>query len=123
MINFRLLLLIGILTGLLVACSGAQNTPTPSEEVLPPTAEPVAVIPTDTPELVEPSPTAEPVEPEPTMAPTEEPAAVMPADTPEVIAMVEFEGDECLTCHTDKDRLIENTALVEEAPSESSGVG
>ena len=117
--NFRLLLLISILTALLVACSGAEETPVP-------TAEPVAVASTDTPELVEPSPTPEPVEP--TATNTVEPTAtkiptVEPTSTPEEIALFEFEGDECLTCHADKDRLIETASLVEEGPSESTGVG
>ena len=124
MFNFRLLLLISILTALLIGCSGA-------EETLTPTAEPVAVVPSNTPEPAEPPQTAKPVEPmvtntaEPTTIsiPTIAPTASEPTSTPEEIAMVEFDGDECLICHTDKDRLIETAALVEEVPSESSGVG
>jgi len=120
--NFRLLLLISILTALLVACGGADETPDPTEEL-------AAVFSADTPEPVEPSPTPEPAEPTTTVEPTEtteptvEPTEVVPTATPEEIAMAEFEGDECLTCHADKERLIETAALVEEAPSESSGVG
>ena len=119
--NFRLLLLISILTALLVACGGADETPDPTEEL--------AAVSTNTPEPVEPSPTPEPAEPTITVEPTEtteptvEPTEVVPTATPEEIAMAEFEGDECLTCHADKERLIETAALVEEAPSESSGVG
>ena len=117
--NFRMLLLFGIVTAMLIGCSGAEETPSP-------TSEPVAVASTDTPEIVEPSATAVPVEP--TVTNTAEPTAstiptVAPTNTPEVIAEIPFEGDECLICHTDKDRLIETAALVEEVPSESSGVG
>ena len=131
--NFRLLLLISILTALLVACGGAEETTPPTLEVTPPTLEatpptleatvpteePSAVASTDTPKSVDPSPTPEPVEPTATAEPTVEPTEAAPTE----VAMVEFEGDECLTCHADKERLIETAALVEEAPSESSGVG
>jgi hypothetical protein len=119
MINFRLLLPFSIVTAMLIGCSGAEETPNP-------TAEPVAVVSTNTPEPAEPSPTVEPVEP--TVTNTAEPAATVvptaaPTNTPEEAAVAAFDGDECLICHTDKDRLIETAALVEEVPSESSGVG
>ena len=115
-------LLISILAALLVACGGAEETPTPTEEA-------VAVVSTDTPLPVEPSPTPEPAEPTATNtaeatetpAPTEEPTEPPPTVTPtEEVVVIE---DECLACHADKDRLIETAALVEEVPSESSGVG
>jgi outer membrane biosynthesis protein TonB len=124
--NFRLLLLISILTALLIACGGAEETTPPTLEVTPPTLEatvpteePSAVASTDTPKPVDPSPTPEPVEPTASAEPTFEPTEAAPTE----VAMVAFEGDECLTCHADKERLIETAALVEEAPSESSGVG
>jgi len=103
-----------------------QETAPPTLEATPltleatvPTEEPSAVASTDTPKPVDPSPTPEPVEPTATAEPTVEPTEAAPTE----VAMVEFEGDECLTCHADKERLIETAALVEEAPSESSGVG
>ena len=121
--KFRLLLLISVVTVLLVACGGAEETPDPTEE-------PVAVASTDTPKPADPTPTEETtatntVEPtevpteEPTTAPTEEPT-VEPTATVEEVAVID---DECLACHADKERLIETASEVEDTEGESSGVG
>jgi hypothetical protein len=48
-------------------------------------------------------------------APADEPADVDP-DEAQVI-------DECVNCHSDKERLIETAKVEEEAEAESSGVG
>jgi hypothetical protein len=57
-------------------------------------------------------------------APVENPAAVVPTHEPTPQAAPEAEMDECLSCHSDKDRLIETAKPDEEsAESESKGVG
>ena len=38
-------------------------------------------------------------------------------------ADLQIEGNECLDCHSDKERLIETAKAEEEAEAESSGVG
>jgi len=55
----------------------------------------------------------------PTLTATEE---TEPVET-ETVAEVQPETNECLACHTDKQRLIDTAAPVVEAESESSGVG
>jgi outer membrane biosynthesis protein TonB len=114
--KFWMLLLASFCTALLVACSQAAESPTP-------TAESIAVVSTNTPEPREPSPTLEPAESTATV--TAAPAATKvptlePTTPPEEVAS---EDNDCLACHIDKDRLIDTTAPVEVAPSESSGVG
>lgn len=55
-------------------------------------------------------------EPEPMPLPTEEPTLVPTSVPTEVV-------DYCVDCHTDKEQLISTAKPVEEAESESSGVG
>ena len=54
--------------------------------------------------------------PEPTAVPTETPE---PVPTPEPTEMVDY----CVSCHTDKERLISTSKPVVETEAESSGVG
>lgn len=64
-----------------------------------------------------------PVEPTPppiTIPPVEEAA---PTIEPTVAVMAEPEANECLDCHTDKERIIANLAPEEEVIKESEGVG
>jgi len=104
-----------ILALLLAACSQEVTEPTAVPEIA--AASPTTEA-TDTPE---PEPTAtETVVPTETASPTETVApTVAPTDTPEPVQV----ADECLACHMDKEQLIQTAALVEEVPSESSGVG
>lgn len=59
-------------------------------------------------------------------------ATQVAAANPTTVALVESKGalvaartdpDQCLECHSDKDRLIETAKVEQEAPDESSGVG
>ncbi|MDX1377985.1 MAG: hypothetical protein R3307_03980 [Anaerolineales bacterium] len=49
-------------------------------------------------------------------------AEEMPVET-ETVVEIQPETDECLACHTDKQRLIDTASQVEESESESTGVG
>jgi len=49
-------------------------------------------------------------------------ATEQPVET-EAVVEVQPEADECLVCHTDKQRLIDTASQVEEDESESTGVG
>lgn len=115
--GFYIAILVGILALSSVACSQSYDVTTlegPATIV----TSPDDISETDsplTPELT----TSDEAMPSETLAP---PAALtlIPTITPQIAAVV---SDECLNCHSDKDRLIETSATVEVAPSESSGVG
>ena len=49
-------------------------------------------------------------------------ATEKPIET-ETVVEVQPETDECLACHTDKQRLIDTASKVEDDESESTGVG
>jgi len=70
--------------------------------------------------------TTEDVEEE-TVAPSEtaedEVATDEPVEVASDIEVIQSEVDECLECHTDKDKLIETTSMEEEMESESTGPG
>ena len=110
-------ILIGLLLFMLIltACGQSEAPPAVVEE---PASEEEAVVavaePTETLQ-----PTEEPTE-EPTQEPTEEPTPEPTEEpTPEAVAQ------NCLSCHGDKDQLINTAALEPEEPEsgESSGVG
>lgn len=106
-------LLLCLLMALFLTACGQEEPPTPTEQVA--VVEEAA---TDTPEPATATATATNTpEPTETTAPT---ATTEPTPTEEVVAEV---NDECLSCHADKDRLIETAATEEETPNESSGVG
>lgn len=114
----RLLIVVvlALLVSFLAACSPeaepvADVTAAPVEDVAETTAPTATALPTET--AIPPTNTPEPTN---TPAPTETPA---PTATAEMVA------EACVSCHVDKDQLIDTAAPVEEEkePSESSGVG
>ncbi len=106
---------------LLSACGSVNEPAVEVETVLPPTEVAAVTEATATMVIVAPTETAvsaTDIEPTATALPaaTEAPA---PTDTPEPLVM-----DNCMSCHSDKDMLIDTAAPEEEKePSESSGVG
>ena len=56
-------------------------------------------------------------------AETPSPTATEKPKETEAVVEVQPEADECLACHTDKQRLIDTASQVEENESESTGVG
>jgi len=107
--NKRVLFLM-IVAVVLTAC-GPDETPTAAEQMV------VESIATNTPEP--PKPTATATEPPPTETPAPTPTSD-PTPTEEVVVEV---ADQCLSCHSDKDQLVDTAKPEELVPNESSGVG
>ena len=109
-----------------VACAPETEEETPTAIMSSETTVPAA---TELAQIMESIPTATfapptPTKERPSPTPTDEPTAVAtpteePTPEPDVLAM-----DNCMSCHSDKERLIQVAApVVEVEESESSGVG